>query len=222
MIVQIDHIILAIDRTYYPELSSQLKAAGFVHADAGKHSGGTQNENVAFAGGAFLELLHEQSAGSGPAEWFGETPRVQGIGFSTNDYEHDIASWVNNPGAWDQQFSKTLVDGTVSTCQAAGPLPRHTFYPFVMDRPATPWGSLGASAVLREVTFAGAAYRQWHERFAGWFGLQGDDGSLNCGDAKLKFVDGPHPDMRASLSFDVATAGRQIPISGGTIELHEI
>ena len=54
MILQIDHIILAVDRDYYPTLSEQLKAAGFVHADAGKHSGGTQNENVAFAGGAFL------------------------------------------------------------------------------------------------------------------------------------------------------------------------
>ena len=38
MIVQIDHIILAVDRDYYPALSEQLKAAGFVHADAGKHS----------------------------------------------------------------------------------------------------------------------------------------------------------------------------------------
>ena len=66
MIVQIDHIILAVDRDYYPTLSEQLKAAGFVHADAGKHTGGTQNENVAFAGGAFLELLHEQSPGLGP------------------------------------------------------------------------------------------------------------------------------------------------------------
>ena len=65
MILQIDHIILAVDRDYYPALSEQLKAAGFVHADAGKHAGGTQNENVAFAGGAFLELLHEQSPGSG-------------------------------------------------------------------------------------------------------------------------------------------------------------
>ena len=76
--------------------------------------------------------------------------------------------------------------------------------------------------MLSEVTFAGAAHQRWHDRFAEWFGLRGDNGSLSCGDTKLTFVDGPHPDMRASLSFDVKTAGRQIPISGGTIALNEI
>ena len=83
------------------------------------------------------------------------------------------------PGSLGPAVPEDALDGTVATCQAAGPLPRHTFYPFVMDRPATPWGSLGASAVLREVTFAGAAHQPWHDRFAEWFGLRGDNGSLS-------------------------------------------
>ena len=221
MITQIDHIILAVDGDSHEALSGQLKGAGFVHADAGRHAGGTENENVAFAGGGFLELLREQSPGSGPPIWFVETPRVQGVGFSTDDYDHDIAGWVDGPGAWNERFDKTLADGTVSSCQAAGPLPRELFYPFCMDRAATPWATLGATPRLRRLIFAGAAHQEWRDRFVAWFDLPIIDNGLVCGDVELSFVNGPHPDMRASLAFDVVSAGARIPISGGVIELNQ-
>src|SRR5690242_2060333 len=90
VVTEIDHIIVAVDRDEQPTISSKLRAAGFVHGDAGRHPSGTANENVAYRTGAFLELLYEQEPGSGPPVWFRETPRIQGIGFATTDYEHDI------------------------------------------------------------------------------------------------------------------------------------
>jgi hypothetical protein len=136
VITEIDHIILAVARAEQPRRSARLQQAGFVHGDAGRHPSGTANENLAFAGGGFIELLYEQSTGSGPPVWFAETPRVQGIGFSTTDYDGDTAQWTGLPGAWNRLFHKDLEDGGESVSRAAGPLPMDEFYTFIMDRPA--------------------------------------------------------------------------------------
>ena len=61
MLTQIDHIIVAVSRAEQQAISARLKEAGFVHGDAGRHPGGTANENIAFRGGAFLELLCEST-----------------------------------------------------------------------------------------------------------------------------------------------------------------
>lgn len=221
MITQIDHIILSVAQEGLPELSDRLKQAGFVHGDAGQHPGGTANENVAFRGGAFIELLHEQSPGSGPAVWFRETPRIQGIGFSTTDYEGDIAPWISLSTAWNRPFHKMLEDGRQMTSQAAGPLPMEEFYVFCMDREGPPFSSLGATAKLESITFAGSEAGLWHNRFRDWFGLKELRNSLLCGDVQLRFEEGPHPRIRASLRFLVQTRGGTIPVSGGSIELLE-
>src|ERR1700686_4502405 len=169
MITQIDHIILSVAKEGLTPLSNRLREAGFVHGDAGRHPGGTANENVAFNGGAFVELLYEQSSGSGPAVWFRETPRVQGIGFSTTNYEGDIASWISLPSAWNRPFHKPLEDGRQMTSQAAGPLPMEEFYVFCMDREAPPFSNLGASAKLESITFVGSEVALWRSRFENWF-----------------------------------------------------
>jgi hypothetical protein len=221
VITEVDHLILAIDRDRHAELSSRLHEAGFVHADAGAHPGGTANENVAFAGGAFLELLFEQSPGSGPAAWFGETPRLQGIGFSTSDFARDSATFLENPGAWDEIFAKVLDDGTKVSSRAAGPVPRNEFYVFCMARAAPPWRGLGATPRLVEVRFTGREHGLWRERFSDWFSLRPSGDDLLCGDVTFGFEDGPHPQMRGSLTFAVDQAAGVIPISGGTIELVE-
>lgn len=217
---QIDHIIVAVDAAYKPALSAQLKAAGFAHGDAGKHGGATANENVAFAGGGFLELLYEQSPGSGPGVWFAETPRVQGIGVSTDDYTADIAAWGTPPGSWDQMFGKVLDTGQSSECRAAGPIARDEFYVFYMDRPETDFTGLGATARLTDIIVRGEQYQLWHDRFRDWFGLEAVDGGLACGDVTFRFEPGPHPAIRLSLKFAVdPAAAAVIPIAGGTIEL---
>jgi hypothetical protein len=243
MASQIDHIIVAVTAAQHEELSARLRAAGFVHGDAGKHPGGTANENVAFAGGAFLELLYEQSPGSAvragsPRIWFADTPRVQGIGFSTPDYRRDIAAWGSPPGSWDEYFPKVLADGETSQCRAAGPLRRDEFYLFFMDRPAPSFGSLGATARLTGITLRGADYLLWRSRLRTWFGLAEADGAsgaagadgaaradagpggLACGDVRFSFEPGEHPAIRLSLAFEVPPGhAATIPISGGVIEL---
>ena len=217
---QIDHIIVAVHAAQRTALSEQLRAAGFVHGDAGTHGESTANENVAFAGGGFLELLYEQSPGSGPGVWFAETPRVQGIGVSTDDYAGDIAAWGTPPGSWDQTFGKILDTGQPSECRAAGPIPRDEFYVFYMDRPETDFTGLGATARLTDIIVRGEQSPLWHDRFRYWFGLPAADGGLRCGDVTFRFEPGPHPAIRLSLKFAVdPAAAAVIPISGGTIEL---
>ena len=219
MLTQIDHIIIAVSSAEQQAISARLKEAGFVHGDAGRHPSGTANENVAFASGAFLELLYEQQPGSGPTVWFADTPRVQGIGFSTTDYATDIAAWGSPPGSWDRIFPKTMANGEPSQCRAAGPLPMQELYVFYMDRPAPEFGGLGATARLTGVTFRGADHQLWRERFQNWFRLPAADGVLRCGEVGFGFEPGEHSAVRLSLTFAVQQGEGSIPISGGTIEL---
>jgi hypothetical protein len=216
---QIDHIIVAVSSAEQQAISARLKEAGFVHADAGRHPSGTANENVAFASGAFLELLYEQQPGSGPDVWFRDTPRVQGIGFSTTDYEADIAAWGRPPGSWDRIFPKTMTNGEPSQCRAAGPLPMEEFYVFYMERPAPTFADLGATARLTGITFRGAAHQLWRDRFQTWFRLPAADGVLSCGDITFGFEPGEHSAVRLSLTFEVQQGEGTIAISGATIEL---
>lgn len=220
---QIDHIIVAVTAAQRLELSAQLQAAGFVHGDAGRHPGGTANENVAFASGGFLELLYEQEPGSGPRAWFADTPRVQGIGFSTTDYHRDISAWGSPPGSWDEHFPKVLASGETSQCRAAGPLPRAEFYVFYMDRPAPSFGSLGATARLTGITLRGADHLLWRSRLRTWFGLAeegGQRGQLHCAGVRFSFEPGEHEAIRLSLAFAVPPGhAATIPVSGGVIEL---
>jgi hypothetical protein len=216
---QIDHIILAVDAAQRLALSQQLQAAGFVHGDAGRHPGGTANENIAFAGGGFIELLYEQSPGTGPPVWFAQTPRVQGIGFSTGAYDRQIRAWGKPPGSWDEMFPKTLDNGADVQCRAAGPLPREEFYVFYMDRAAPPFTGLGATARLTEVTLRSADCLLWRDRFRTWFGLADRNGTLSCAGVKFGFQPGEHSSPRTSLAFAVPGGQATIPIVGGTIEL---
>jgi hypothetical protein len=220
VITEIDHIIVAVDRDEHPAVASTLRANGFAHGDAGRHPGGTANENMAYATGAFLELLYEQETGSGPAVWFKETPRIQGLGFATTDYERGVAAFRDLPTAWDRDFPKTLSNGDQVSVRAAGPLPLEEFYPFLMDRPAPTFGDRGATALLREVTFAGEEHALWRERMRTWFGLPERGEALLAGDVLLTFRRGPHPRIRLALAFDVEGEGGSIPLAGGTILLN--
>jgi hypothetical protein len=220
VITEIDHIIVAIDRDEQSRVTTTLFENGFAHGDAGRHPSGTANENIAFAPGAFLELLYEQETGSGPAVWFAETPRIQGIGFATTEYEEGVSRFRNVPGSWDRDFPKVLTSGESVSVRAAGPLPLEEFYPFLMDRPAPTFGDRGATAKLREVTFAGQEHAAWRERMLAWFALPERDGALAVGDVLLTFEEGPHPAIRLSLAFDVDGPGGTIPLAGGAIVLN--
>lgn len=222
MITEIDHIIVAVDRDEHPRVAATLFANGFVHGDAGRHPSGTANENVAFESGAFLELLYEQDAGSGPEVWFRETPRIQGIGFATTEYERDAARFRDLPGSWDREFPKVLSSGDQVSVRAAGPLPLEEFYPFVMDRPEPTFGDRGATAKLREVTFAGEEHETWRERFQDWFALPVRGDALVTNDVLLRFKNGPHPRIRLSLAFDVQGDGASIQLAGGEIVLNPV
>jgi hypothetical protein len=221
MPTQIDHIILAVSPAERLSISARLKEAGFLHGNAGTHDGGTANEGVAFAGGGFIELLYWNREGAGPDVWFGETPRVQGLGFTTDDYDGIADPWASLENSWNRMFTKTLPDGEVMGCQAAGPVAHLSeFYPFVMDRPEPAFADLKAAARLTKITFAGQQHALWRDRFAQWFPLTERGGDLVSDDGVvIGFQPGPHPRVRLSLTFEVPTGAGVIPISGGVIEL---
>jgi len=59
---------------------------------------GARSETWSFASGGFLELLTEDIPGSSGLSWFGQTPRVIGLGFASDAFAADTA-WVDEDGA---------------------------------------------------------------------------------------------------------------------------
>jgi hypothetical protein len=184
MITGIDHLILAIDRGALPAIEDDLFRVGFEHGDAGVHEAGTANHNIAFAGGAFVELLYQHLPGGGRPMWFGRVPRLQGIGFTSNDYDTDIARFLHKPDAWDEDFPKVLTSGERVSVHAAGPTKRDEFYPFVMKREKPPFDKTGARATLTSIVFSGrdTEVEYWRDGFRRWFALPESEGSLHVGD----------------------------------------
>ena len=100
MIVDVDHVILAVSRDDRAHFSDRLRGSGFVHADAGRHVGqGTANENLALAGGQYLELLFPDPPPDPPRGWYGSAPHILGLCLRSTDVDADASRWDGSEGS---------------------------------------------------------------------------------------------------------------------------
>ncbi len=222
MILGVDHLILAIERADRPHFSQRLRSAGLIHADAGRHVGqGTANENLALAGGSYLELLFPDPPPEPPEGWFEPVPRILGVCFTSTDLDADSAAWVGDAGAWTQDLRKTLADGTDVRFRLGGPHPRDEgpFFLFLLEREAPAFPDLGAAARLERLTLTGADAAAWLELCERWLGLEREGDTLRAGGVELGFQADGRPGLAVNASFAVPEGEGVLPLAAGRIEL---
>jgi hypothetical protein len=220
MVTRLDHLISVVHREQLHELEARLCRAGFVRGDAGRHLGlGTANVNLAFAGGAFLELCYEESPGSSGLGWWQHAPRIFGVVMNSDDYDDDARAWAHRDGAWEQHMDKELEDGTPVHLHASGPFPRDGFDPILIDRPEPPFVGRAAAARLLRLTLRGASAETWHRRLVEYFGLRGDGATLHIGDVELRLEPGIEDPVELSATFAVPRERGTIPLHFGRLEL---
>jgi|GEM_PF-6483364 len=232
MPLAIDHLILAVTAEEHGPIVEKLSAAGFFAHPVGAPGNGESddivkgtglvNQAVSFHGGGFIEVLHSTDTTGTHDMWFNETPRIQGVGFTTEKYDELVKPWEDMPDSWNARFVKTHPNDALDEFWAAGPL-THTgkFYPFVMKSVYPPYKGVEAEARLRTITFSGQRYQWWAEHISSWFGLLGSGNEWKTeADERIVFTDGPHEDIRLSVQFDVPGESSQIPLSFGTLELN--
>ena len=223
MIFSIDHIVFAASSEQDRELRDRLAASGFQPESFRLEfpESGVASESLSFAGGGFVEFLVELDTTRSPCAWFHETPRLIGLGFSSDDFDADTG-WSSGPEGWVMSEDHALPDGSRINIHAAGPHHHLSdFYVFVMDRPR---GQLEfphrlSGPKLRRISFAGNKADLWRHRLGGWLGLSEDSESLQVGDVALRFRQSSDPTLRVSPTFEVSTGASGIPLAQGEIEL---
>ncbi len=228
MIFAIDHIVFAATPRQREELIATLRQCGFppvdFHLDFPDIGGAS--DSVGMRGGSSLEFVYSTS-GSGPAgnsagpdTWFGEVPRVMGLGFASDSFDADTA-WDGDPGAWTMPAQQGFPN-------SAGPHEHHSdFYVFVMNRkdgvlqfPGLAEGSAAAAAPrLSRITLTGSDAGLWHERLARWLRLPAAGNGLAAGGTELVFAGGPGPSVRATLTFEATGSAAVLPLAAGELRL---
>jgi hypothetical protein len=216
LIFSIDHIVFAATPEQRDEVMGALRQAGFPPVDFRLDfpENASASESVGFRGGSSLEFVFETGPPGGPAEWFGQVPRVIGLGFSSDDFERDTA-WDPDPGAWVMPEQQGFPN-------SAGPHEHFSdFYVFVMNRKdrVLQFPGLTEGPRLARITLTGADAGLWRERLGRWLQLPARADGLAVGDVELAFEEGPHPSVRATLSFEVAGDPAVIPLAAGEIIL---
>jgi hypothetical protein len=222
MIFSIDHIVFAASSEQDRELRDRLAASGF-HSESFRlefPESGVASESLSFTGGGFVEFLVECDTARSPRVWFHETPRLIGLGFSSDDFDTDTR-WSSEPEGWVMNEDHVLPNDSRITIRAAGPH-RHLsdFYVFVMDRPhGLEFPDRPSGPKLRRISFVGGEADLWRRQLGGWLGLPDSCDGLRVGDVELRF--GQSADGRFSVSptFDVRTGASVIRLARGEIEL---
>lgn len=217
MIFAIDHIVFCATPAQRDTLIAALRHGGFApldfHLDFPED--GSASDSVGFRGGGSLEFVYQTGgATGGPGPWFAETPRVMGLGFSSDDFAADTG-WDGDPGHW-------TMDEQQGFPNSAGPHEHKSdFYVFVMNRSGgvLQFPELTSGPRLARITLAGQAAPQWKDRLARWLKLPERGDGLAVGDTELVFTDGPHPNVRATLTFTSDGDREVIGLSSGAIEL---
>ena len=225
MIFSIDHIVFSATPDQRDGLLRALRGGGL--ADVGLSldfpADGVASQMLGYRGGGGLEFVVQLAPSLAPAPWFTQVPRVIGLGFAGDDFDHDT-NWDGDPGAWVMDEDVSLPDGRDLHIHAAGPHLHHSdFYVFVMDRPARTleFPELTDGPRLTRITLAGAQAPWWHERLSRWLRLppSADGDGLMAGDTELIFAAGPSATVRATLSFADAAEAAVLPLVAGAIEL---
>ena len=217
MIVDVDHVILALSRDEQPHFSDRLRRAGFVHADAGRHVGqGTANENLALAGGQYLELLFPDPPPDPPRDWYEPAPHILGLCLRSTDVDADASVWAGSEGAWTQRLEKTLDDGSDVVFKLAGPHERDSsFFVFLLERAEPAFPELGATARLERVRLGGADAPRWRDDFGRWLGIDARDGAAWIGEVELLFEEDSRPGLTVDGEFAVADAEGDLSLGRG-------
>jgi hypothetical protein len=217
VIYGVDHIVLAVPGQERRRIADGLVAAGFkpTPLDLDFSEIGAASESFAMAGGGYVELVYETELGRAPAVWFAGAPRVIGPGFSSDDFERDVAAWGEPDGMWLMDEDKPLPDGSVLNIHAAGPHPHfEPFYVFVMDTPTPLFAGLRAEPRLVRLTFSGAQAGEWSERLASWLRLAG----MSVGEVELRFEETGAAGVQAWPTYMAPGPPKSIPLASGSIE----
>jgi hypothetical protein len=215
VIFGIDHLVLAGTRADHASLTERLAPAGFAPVpgrlrfdEIGAHS-----ESLAYAQGAFVEVVYEVRDGAAPRVWFDRPlPRVMGIGVSTDDFERDTAGWE-----WTMDEEQVLDDGSTLRIHAAGPHEHlSAVYVFAMDRAdrILDHPGLGGTAQLVELRFEGRDCGAWRARLARWLGS-----SQAVGEVALRFDESEREGVAVTPVFAVPGGAGSVPLAAGAIEL---
>jgi hypothetical protein len=223
MIFAIDHLVFSASPSDSRGIRDQLETAGFVPESFGLDFAeiGAASESLSFAGGGFVEFVVELDSDRSPRVWFGETPRLMGLGFSSDDFGSD-SDWPSEPESWVMDEDHVLPDGSRLNIHAAGPHQHLSdFYVFVMDRPdgLLQFPPRADGPRLRGISFVGSEADLWRRRLAGWLKLPGDASGLRVGDVALRFQESAEPGLHVSPTFEVDAAARDIELARGRIEL---
>jgi hypothetical protein len=224
VIFSIDHIVFAATPGQRDDLMGSLRRCGLapVGLSLDFPEDGAASEMLGFRGGGGLEFVVQTDPARSPSAWFTQLPRVIGIGFASDDFDHDTI-WDGDPGAWVIDESVPLPDGRVLNIHAAGPHRHHSdFYVFVMDRKDgnLEFPELTDGPWLTKITLAGADAPWWRERLGRWLGLPASSGGgLLARHTELAFTAGPSSAVRATLSFAGADDTMVLPLGAGAIEL---
>lgn len=200
MIYAVDHIVCAVPSNEAGAVAEMLLGEGFrpTPLDLDFREIGAASRSYATASGIYVELVVEAEAGRAPRVWFSGAPRVMGLGFSSDDFERDVAAWNEPEEMWQMDEVHSLPDGSSFRIHAAGPHPHfEPFYVFMMDTPAPPYAHLGAEARLTRIAFSGSDAGAWQERLERWFGLQ----EPCVGDVELSFAESGAGGIVAVPSF---------------------
>jgi hypothetical protein len=211
----IDHLVLAGNRSDHASLGERLAPCGFVPVpgrlrfdEIGAHS-----ESLAYAQGAFVEVVHEVAEGQAPRVWFdGPVPRVMGIGVCSDDFDRDTTGWE-----WTMHEEQLLDDGSTLRIHAAGPHEHQSsLYLFAMDRPdrVLDHPGLGGTARLVELRFEGREHLRWRTRIERWLGR-----ADAVGDVALRFVPAGFAGVTVTPVFAVTGGAGWVELAAGAIEL---
>lgn len=221
MILGIDHLVLPVGAGDGEELRAQLLDIGMTRlgdGDSGDH--GARNTLLAFDGGGFLELTWEREPGAAPFPGlFDVTPRLAGVGFTSNDFDNDRQRFDDAPAAWLWEREWIRSDGERVGYRAAGPIPVGEAYLFLMEGSALPNADVNSRGRLTEIRLTGAPATQWRDTYESSLGIPFQNDRCTVGHTDLVFARDEVPVLVTSLTLSGTGVDRTIQLAQGTIEL---
>jgi hypothetical protein len=225
VIFSIDHLVFVASGEQRNSIGPQLELAGFTpeqfHLEFPEI--GAASDSLSFRGGGFVEFVVETDSHRSPTVWFGDIPRLMGLGFASDAFDDDT-DWSSKPGGWVMDEDHVLPDGSRLNIHAAGPHQHLSdFYIFVMDRPdgALEFPTNDFGPRLLELTFTGSDAHVWRSNFQQWLNLEPDEQSLRVGEVHLHFISAAFPSVRVSPTFEVQARGGEIGLSQSALVLQE-
>ena len=222
MIVDVDHVILAVSRDDHAHFSDRLRGSGFVHADAGRHVGqGTANENLALAGGQYLELLFPDPPPDPPRGWYESAPHILGLCLRSTDVDAD-ASGGTGPRARGRSVSRrhsTTAPTSSSSSPGRTSATTHRSSSSCSSAPSRRSRSSGRRLVSNACASAARTRRAGVTPSVSGSASSASGGSASVGEVELRFEEDSRPGLTVDAEFAVPHAEGDLPLARGHIAL---